>query len=81
VVALVTNIALVRASPVYVATLTAQLALLAGGAIGALTGGRMRVFALCYYYLLVTASLAAGLWDWLARGTSPTWERAEGRSP
>ena len=38
------------------------------------------LFALCYYYVLVTASLAAGLWDWLRRGTPTTWERAEGRS-
>jgi hypothetical protein len=30
-------------------------------------------------YVLVTASLAAGLWDWLSKGTPPTWERAQGR--
>ena len=31
--------------------------------------------ALCRYYVLMTASLAAGLWDMLRRGTPATWER------
>jgi hypothetical protein len=26
----------------------------------------------------MTASLAAGLWDWLRRGTPAEWEKAEG---
>jgi hypothetical protein len=30
------------------------------------------------YYVLTTASLAAGLWDWLAHGTSAGWDPAEG---
>ena len=30
------------------------------------------------YYVLTTASLAAGLWDWLAQGTRAGWEPAEG---
>ena len=30
------------------------------------------------YYVLTTASLAAGLWDWLVHGTSAGWEPAEG---
>jgi hypothetical protein len=30
------------------------------------------------YYVLTTASLAAGLWDWLAHGTQAGWEPAEG---
>ena len=30
------------------------------------------------YYVLTTASLAAGLWDWLAHGTHAGWEPAEG---
>jgi glycosyltransferase involved in cell wall biosynthesis len=80
VVALGSNLALLGAGTVYVATLAIQLALLAGAALGALTRGRVRAFALPYYYFLVTASLAAGLWDWLTRGTSATWERAEGRN-
>ena len=30
------------------------------------------------YYVLTTASLAAGLWDWLRHGTSVGWDPAEG---
>ncbi|MGH2876177.1 MAG: hypothetical protein ACRDNJ_18140, partial [Solirubrobacteraceae bacterium] len=30
------------------------------------------------YYVLTTASLAAGLYDWLAHGTGAGWEAAEG---
>ena len=37
-----------------------------------------RILALCRYYVLMTASLAAGLWDSLRHGTPATWER--GRS-
>ena len=36
---------------------------------------RSRVLALCRYYVLMTASLAAGLWDALRHGTPATWER------
>jgi cellulose synthase/poly-beta-1,6-N-acetylglucosamine synthase-like glycosyltransferase len=68
-VALGTNIALVGDGPVYVATLAIQLALL----LGALAGVRI-----ARYYVLMTASLAAGLWDWIRRGTPAEWEKAEG---
>ena len=30
------------------------------------------------YYVLTTASLVAGLWDWLTHGTPVGWEPAEG---
>jgi len=30
------------------------------------------------YYVLTTASLAAGLWDWANAGTHAGWEPAEG---
>ena len=33
---------------------------------------------LARYYVLTTASPAAGLWDWLRHGTSASWEAAEG---
>ena len=68
-VALGANIALVGEGPVYVITLAIQLALL----VGALVGVRI-----ARYYVLMTASLAAGLWDWLRRGTPAEWEKAEG---
>jgi cellulose synthase/poly-beta-1,6-N-acetylglucosamine synthase-like glycosyltransferase len=79
VLALAVNVPLAFGSWLYAATLGAQLAFLAAALLGRLTGGRPRLLGLPYYYLLVTASLAAGLWDWLRRGTPPTWERAEGR--
>ena len=37
-----------------------------------------RPLLLARYYVLTTASLAAGLWDWLRHGTPARWERAEG---
>jgi glycosyltransferase involved in cell wall biosynthesis len=79
-IALGTNIAIVGRGSLYVVTLACQLAVFGGAALGRLTRGRVRVLSLCYYYVLVTASLAAGLWDWLRKGTPATWERAEGRS-
>jgi hypothetical protein len=33
---------------------------------------------LARYYVLTTASLAVGLWDWVTRGTKAMWEPAEG---
>ncbi|MGA8364746.1 MAG: glycosyltransferase [Solirubrobacteraceae bacterium] len=64
------------AGVVYEVTLALQLALL----LGALLGGalRLRPLLLARYYVLTTASPAAGLWDWLRHGTSPSWEAAEG---
>jgi hypothetical protein len=77
--ALGANIALIGEGDIYLATLAAQLGFLLVAALSPLVGGRVRLFALCYYYVLVTASLAAGLWDWLREGTSPAWEKAESR--
>ena len=37
-----------------------------------------RPLLIARYYVLTTASLAAGLWDWLTRGTPAGWEPAEG---
>jgi cellulose synthase/poly-beta-1,6-N-acetylglucosamine synthase-like glycosyltransferase len=75
-VALGANMALLGEGWVYVATLAFQLALLAGALLGRVTA--VRVLRLPYYYVLVTASLAAGLWDWLRTGTPAGWEKAEG---
>ncbi len=78
--ALLANIALVaigaRPHTLYVATLALQLALLAAAGLGGVL--RVRVLLVCRYYVLTTASLAAGLWDWLRHGTSAAWEAAEG---
>jgi cellulose synthase/poly-beta-1,6-N-acetylglucosamine synthase-like glycosyltransferase len=69
VVALAANVALLGEGPLYAVTLAVQLALVAG----ALAGVRV-----ARYYVLMTASLAAGLWDWLRTGTPAEWEKAEG---
>jgi cellulose synthase/poly-beta-1,6-N-acetylglucosamine synthase-like glycosyltransferase len=76
--ALATNIALVAlaAGPLYVVTLALQLALLAAAALAGSV--RVRPLQIARYYVLTTASPAAGLWDWLRHGTEPSWEAAEG---
>jgi Glycosyltransferase like family 2 len=75
-VALGTSIALIGHGWVYVAAVGLQAALLAGALLAGLIPARPLLIA--RYYVFTTASLLAGLWDWLARGTSPGWEPAEG---
>lgn len=77
-IALAANIALVAAGarPLYIATLLAQLALLAAAALGGVL--RLRPLLIARYYVLTTASPAAGLWDWMRHGTEAHWEAAEG---
>jgi cellulose synthase/poly-beta-1,6-N-acetylglucosamine synthase-like glycosyltransferase len=72
------NVALVAggAGALYLLTLVLQLALLLAAALAPLLP--LRPLLLARYYLLTTASLAAGLWDWLRHGTSASWEAAEG---
>jgi cellulose synthase/poly-beta-1,6-N-acetylglucosamine synthase-like glycosyltransferase len=79
--ALAANIALVAvcsgdALAVYTITLILQLALLLGAALAGLLP--LRPLLIARYYVLTTASIAAGLWDWLRHGTSAEWEAAEG---
>jgi cellulose synthase/poly-beta-1,6-N-acetylglucosamine synthase-like glycosyltransferase len=74
--ALAANLVLLGEGWVYGATLAGQVALLAGAALGRVVP--LLPLRLARYYVLVTASVAAGLWDRL-RGTPPgAWERAEG---
>lgn len=77
-IALAANIALVAAGagPLYTVTLVAQLALLAAAALGGVL--RLRPLLIARYYVLTTASPAAGLWDWMRHGTEAHWEAAEG---
>jgi cellulose synthase/poly-beta-1,6-N-acetylglucosamine synthase-like glycosyltransferase len=77
-IALAANIAALAlgAGPVYWVTLALQLALLLAAALaGALPA---RPLLIARYYVLTTASLAAGLWDWLRHGTEAHWEIPEG---
>ena len=61
---------------------TSPASLAAHAALGtaALAGGRVqaRPLLLARYYVLTTAAIGAGLYDWLRHGTTPEWETAEG---
>jgi cellulose synthase/poly-beta-1,6-N-acetylglucosamine synthase-like glycosyltransferase len=76
VIALATNVALAGQGTIYVVTLAAQVALLAAAAIGTVLP--LRPFRIAHYYLAVTASSAAGLWEYLRHGVPTTWDKAEG---
>jgi cellulose synthase/poly-beta-1,6-N-acetylglucosamine synthase-like glycosyltransferase len=76
VLALAANVALLGDGLVYVATLAIQLALIAAAVLAPIIPARP--FLIARYYVLTTASLAAGLWDWLRHGTTAGWEPAEG---
>jgi hypothetical protein len=76
VLALACSIALLGQGWVYAVALGIQLAVLAAAAAAGAIPARPLLIA--RYYVLTTASLAAGLWDWLRHGTAAGWERAEG---
>jgi cellulose synthase/poly-beta-1,6-N-acetylglucosamine synthase-like glycosyltransferase len=77
-VALVANLLLVLegAGELYAVTLALQWALLVAAGVGGVV--RTRPLLLARYYVLTTASLALGLWDWLRHGTEASWDVAEG---
>ena len=75
-VVLGTSIALIGHGWVYIAAVAAQLAVLLAALAASAVPARPLLIA--RYYVLTTASLAAGLWDWLIRGTPAGWEPAEG---
>jgi cellulose synthase/poly-beta-1,6-N-acetylglucosamine synthase-like glycosyltransferase len=74
--ALVASAALLGDGVVYALAFVAQVALLAA----ALLAPRypLRPLLVARYYVLTTASVAAGLWDWLRHGTAAGWEPAQG---
>jgi cellulose synthase/poly-beta-1,6-N-acetylglucosamine synthase-like glycosyltransferase len=74
--AFIANVALLGEGWIYTATLTLQLALL----LGALLARPLPLapFRLARYYVMTTASIAAGLWDRFRRGAPGAWEKAEG---
>jgi hypothetical protein len=75
-VALAANVALVGEGMLYVVTLAAQVGLLAAAAFGRFVPlAPLRIAA---YYVSVTASIAAGLFDRLRSGPATTWEPVEG---
>jgi cellulose synthase/poly-beta-1,6-N-acetylglucosamine synthase-like glycosyltransferase len=72
-VALAANVALLGESTVYVITLVAQLAVLAAAALASLVP--IAPFRIARYYVSVTASVLAGLWDRFRQGPrSAGWE-------
>jgi cellulose synthase/poly-beta-1,6-N-acetylglucosamine synthase-like glycosyltransferase len=74
--AFVASAALLGDSAIYVVAFALQAAVLAG----ALLAPRfpLRPLLVARYYVLTTASVAAGLWDWLRHGTAAGWEPAQG---
>ncbi len=74
--ALAAAVALIGQGWVYAAATALQAALLAAALAARVLP--LRPLLVARYYVLTTASLAAGLWDWLAHGTHAGWEAAEG---
>ena len=71
------------AKPALLASLRASRAALAVqlAALGAAAAGArwpLRGLLLARYYVLTTAALAAGLYDWLRHGTPAGWDAPEG---
>jgi len=70
------TLALLGRGRTYAAAAAVQAATLAAAA----AGGRVRArpLLIARYYVLTTAALAAGLYDWLRYGTEVGWEAPEG---
>ncbi len=75
-VALGANVALLGEGTIYAFTLAAQGALLAAAALARVIP--LLPFRVAAYYVTVTASIAAGLFDRIRRGPAKTWDAAEG---
>ena len=75
-VALVANAALLGQGWIYVATFALQVAVLLAALAGRVV--RVRALLVARYYVLTTASVAAGLWDYLRHGTPAGWTPPEG---
>jgi cellulose synthase/poly-beta-1,6-N-acetylglucosamine synthase-like glycosyltransferase len=70
----IATLALLRRGGVYKAAAAAQVAL----AAAAFAPGKARPLLVARYYVLTTAALAAGLYDWLRHGTPAGWDAPEG---
>ena len=76
VVAAVATLALLGRGRAYALAAAVQAATLAAAAAGGKS--RSRPLLVARYYVLTTAALAAGLFDWLRHGTVVGWETPEG---
>ncbi len=74
---LATSLALCAEGPLYRLATALPVALIAA-ALAAPRRPDSRPLLIARYYVLTTASLAAGLYDWLRAGTQAGWEPAEG---
>jgi hypothetical protein len=76
IIALAASAALAGEGTVYAVALGLQVALL----VAALLAGKLplRPLLVARYYVLTTASVAAGLWDHVLHGTPAGWEPADG---
>jgi cellulose synthase/poly-beta-1,6-N-acetylglucosamine synthase-like glycosyltransferase len=74
--AFVASALLIADGPIYALAFVLQLALLAAALLAPRYPRRPLLIA--RYYVLTTASVAAGLWDWLRHGTPAGWEPAQG---
>jgi cellulose synthase/poly-beta-1,6-N-acetylglucosamine synthase-like glycosyltransferase len=72
----VANLLLLGDGWFYWLTLLAQLALVAAALAG--RDSESLALRICRYYVMTTASIAAGLWDRWRHGASGRWEKAEG---
>jgi cellulose synthase/poly-beta-1,6-N-acetylglucosamine synthase-like glycosyltransferase len=75
-VALGTNVALLGHGALYTVTLSLQAALIAAALLAPLLP--LAPLRICRYYVMVTASIALGLWDRVRHGPPGAWEKAEG---
>ncbi|MHB8657519.1 MAG: glycosyltransferase [Solirubrobacteraceae bacterium] len=76
VIVLLVNLVLLGQGWIYLVTLAAQLAVLAAAWLAPVLPTRPLLIA--RYYVMTTASLAAGLWDWVWHGTPEGWDPVEG---
>ena len=68
------TLALLRSGRIYRLAAASQAALV----LAAFSGVRARPALVARYYVLTTAALAAGLYDWLRHGTPAGWDAPEG---
>lgn len=63
-------------SPAWMAVASVQVVVL----LAAWLGGRIhsRPLLVCRYYVLMTAAIAGGFWEWVRHGTEAGWEPPEG---
>ncbi|HZO77203.1 MAG TPA: glycosyltransferase family 2 protein [Solirubrobacteraceae bacterium] len=70
------SLAVEGAGPIYVTAVGIQTGLLLAALAARVLP--IRPLLVARYYVLTTASLVAGLWDWMRHGTPAGWEPAEG---